>query len=72
MRVELRDAAGAPLEGFRLDACRELVGDAIEQPVRWAGDPDLHAWAGRPVRLRFVMREADLFSFRFGNAPEPS
>ncbi len=68
VRVELCDAVGAPLAGFELGACRELVGDAIEQPVRWAGEPDLAARAGQPVRLRFVMREADLFSFRFGES----
>ena len=29
------------------------------------GDPDVGALAGRPVRLRFVMRDARLYSFQF-------
>ena len=37
----------------------------IERAVKWKEGSDLGALAGRPVRLRFVMREADLFSFRF-------
>jgi hypothetical protein len=42
-----------------------LVGDAIDQAVGWkGGDPG--RVAGHPVRLRFVMQEADLFSLCFG------
>jgi hypothetical protein len=31
----------------------------------WKNTPDLTALAGKPVRLRFVMRDADLYSFKF-------
>ena len=33
--------------------------------VAWEGRSDLSRLAGQPVRLRFVMKDADLFSFRF-------
>ena len=39
--------------------------DSIEQKVSWKNDSALGAKAGRPVRLRFVMSECDLYSFRF-------
>ncbi len=65
LRVEIQDASGKPLTGFALSDCRNLVGDTIEQPVNWAKSNDLSAFAGRPVRLRFVMQEADLFSLQF-------
>jgi hypothetical protein len=65
VRVEIQDPGGAPLPGFALASCPPIVGDAIERVVRWSGKADLHAMAGKPVRLRFVMQEADLFSFRF-------
>jgi hypothetical protein len=48
-----------------LAACDELRGDAIEQVVAWKSDADLGAMAGKPVRLRFALNNADLFSFRF-------
>ncbi len=65
LRVELQDAAGAPLPGFSLDDAEELYGDRIGETFVWKGATDLSALAGRPVRLRFRLREADLYSFRF-------
>jgi hypothetical protein len=64
LRVEVQDASGNALPGLALADCRNLVGDAIEQPVGWKGK-DLGSFAGKPVRLRFVMQEADLFALRF-------
>jgi hypothetical protein len=65
LRVELQDAAGQALPGFGLEDCQAVIGDAIERQVRWKNNPDLAAIAGKPVRLRFAMRECDLYSFRF-------
>jgi hypothetical protein len=31
----------------------------------WKDNPDLGTLAGTPVRLRFVMRDADLYSIKF-------
>lgn len=69
IRVEIQDASGQPLPGFRLKDAVTLYGDSIGEAVRWQNDPDLAALAGTPVRLRFVMTEADLFSFRFQVRP---
>ena len=33
--------------------------------LRFRGHPDLSALAGRPVRLRFVMRDCKLYAFQF-------
>jgi len=65
IRVEIRDAAGHPLPGFNLDDCEEFYGDTIAQVVRFKGGDDLHALAGKPIRVRFVIRDADLYSFQF-------
>ncbi|MFC1453203.1 hypothetical protein ACFLSJ_07680 [Verrucomicrobiota bacterium] len=65
MQVELRDGAGSPVPGFRLEECPLIVGDAIGQQVRWKGAPELAALAGKQVRLCFAMKECDLYSFRF-------
>jgi hypothetical protein len=65
VRVEVQAADGKPLEGLALADCQELRGDAIEQTVTWSAGDGLHRLAGTPVRLRFVLRDADLFSFRF-------
>ena len=66
IRVELlRDQMNTPVEGFSLDDCVEVLGDDLERVVRWRDGRELGGLAGTPIRLRFVLRDADLFSFRF-------
>ena len=65
MRVEIQDADGGPIQGFTLDECPEIFGDAIEQEVSWKGASDLGSLAGKPVRLRFAIKDADVYSFQF-------
>ncbi|MGQ9731305.1 MAG: hypothetical protein ACUVX8_08500 [Candidatus Zipacnadales bacterium] len=66
LRVEVQDSDGNAIPGYTLDDCQELYGDEIEGEVRWQGG-NLTALAGRAVRLRFVMVDADLYAFRFSD-----
>ena len=72
IRVEIQDRDGAPLPGFSLQDSPLIWGDEIEHTVRWerthakaTSDKPLARIAGKPVRLRFVMKDADLYSLRF-------
>lgn len=65
VRVEIQDESGQPLTDFTLADSRNLVGDTIEQQVGWKNGSDVSSLAGKPVRLRFVMQEADLFAIQF-------
>ena len=66
VRVELlRDQMNTPIEGFSLDDCIELLGDDLERTVRWSTGSDVSNLAGIPIRLRFVLRDADLYAFQF-------
>jgi len=65
VRVEIQDVEGRPLDDLALDDCIELAGDSIEQRVFWKNGANLNRLVGQAVRLRFVLRSADLFSFRF-------
>jgi hypothetical protein len=65
IRVEIQDAGGKPLPGFALDDCPPTFGDAIERAVTWKNGGDVSALAGKPVRLRFALKDADLYSFKF-------
>jgi hypothetical protein len=65
VRVEIGDEAGQPIPGFALDDCPETYSDSIEEAVRWKGGTDVSALAGRAVRLRFVLKDADLYAIRF-------
>ena len=65
LRVELQDLNGNPLPGFALADCPPIFGDTIERPVMWAQSQDVSALAGRAVRLRFELKDADLYAFQF-------
>ena len=65
IRVEIQDAAGQPISDFAVGDCVEIVGNEIGRVIRWKGGADLSGQAGKTVRLRFVMKDADLFSFQF-------
>jgi hypothetical protein len=65
VRVEIQDADGQPLPGYSLAEAVEIIGDSVERVVAWNSSVDLSALAGRPIRLRFVMKDADLYSLRF-------
>ena len=65
VRVELLNSFGRPVAGFGAAESQEIFGDELERTVTWAGKSDAGALAGQPVRLRFLLRDADLYSFRF-------
>lgn len=65
LRVEIQDADGNVLPGFSLKESHKIVGDHVDRVVSWNGGVDLSKLAGKPVRLRFVMWDADLYAMRF-------
>ena len=72
IHVEIQDAKGQVLPSFGLEESPLIWGDEIEHVVRWerdlaaaTSDKPLRRIAGKPVRLRFVMKDADLYSIRF-------
>ncbi len=65
IRVEIQDQQGNPLPGFSGEENPEMIGDEIARIVRWKEESDVSALAGSTVRLRFLMKDADLYSFRF-------
>jgi len=65
VQVEIQTPEGAPIEGFAMGDGPEMVGDALDYVALWKNPSALAALAGRPVRLRFVMKDADLYAFRF-------
>ena len=70
VRVELQDAKGQLIPGYSLEECPEIFGDAIHHVVRWKGGANVAPLAQRPVRIRFALRDADLYSFRVGSPEE--
>ncbi len=65
VRVEIQDGNGDPIAGFALSDCTEIFGDTLDQKVSWQKTSGVADLSGRSVRFRFVLRDADLYSFFF-------
>ena len=63
LRVEALDQDGRVIEPFTGARCIAVRGDSTRHRVLWDGNPNLKAIAGRPVRFRFALDGAKLFSF---------
>ncbi len=72
IRIEFQNKKGQALPGFSLEDSPVLYGDEIDGEVLWprpgtrTDRTPLQRVAGQAVKIRFVMRDADLYSFRFG------
>ena len=65
VRVELQDVSGKPIPGFALSDARELIGDEIERVYAWTGGDNVGSLQGQAIRIRFLLKDADLYAFRF-------
>lgn len=69
LRVEIQDAAGQPIPGYTLADAVEAIGNEIERVVHWKSGSDVSKLASQPVRLRLVLKDAELFALQFRGRP---
>ena len=67
VRVEIQDANGTPIPGYALANSTARSGDNLEETMSWTGGSDISALAGTPIRLRFVLKDSDVYTMRFTN-----
>lgn len=65
LQVEIQDSYGKPVPGFSIAESRQLYGNEIAHEFRWTGGQGLDDLAGTPIRLRFVLKDASLYSLQF-------
>ena len=65
VQVELQSAEGAPLKGFEATASEALTSDAVRATVNWKNGSDVSRLAGKPIRIRLIAKNADVYSLRF-------
>ncbi len=65
IRVEIQDLSGKAIPGFSLADATEQIGNEVARTVTWKQGSDVSSLAGKPVRLRFVIKDADLYAFKF-------
>lgn len=63
VRLAIEDQSGGAIAGFEIDKST-VVTTSGPQEITWGG-ADLSKLAGKPVRIRFEMRNATLYSFQF-------
>lgn len=68
LQVEVLDADGRVLPGYRKRDCNEPRGDGVDQVVTWQEHEELPA--GQTLRLRFSLKNASLYSFHAGGTLE--
>ena len=67
IQIEIQDPDGKAISGYALEDAQEIIGNEIQRIVSWNGKTDVSALASRPIRLRIVLKDADLYSFKFSN-----
>jgi hypothetical protein len=63
VRVEILDAPASEAEKFTAVHCEPVRADSTRATVRWKGVKDLSRLHGLPLRFRFHVRNAALYSF---------
>ena len=61
--VEAIDAKGKVIEGFSKTDCTPITTDSVRHVLKWKGQKDSHLIQARPIRLRFYLKKAKLYSF---------
>lgn len=65
LAVEVLDERGEPIAGYTRQDCRLLEhADGLRLRPRWQDHADLSGLEGKIVRLKFYLRDADLYAFQ--------
>ena len=65
VQVEILDKNNQPIPGYTLEDSVPIFGDSLERKVSWENGKNLSYLQGKAIRLRFVLKDADLYSFQF-------
>jgi hypothetical protein len=63
VKVVLLDEDGNALPGFSEEEAEEINGDQIDGKVRWKSNKTISDLANRKVRIQFILKDANLYSF---------
>ena len=62
--VEVLDENDTPMPGYAAAECVPVRTDSVDATVAWKNGPSLAALGERPVKLKFALRNARLYSYR--------
>jgi hypothetical protein len=61
--VEALDAKGKVIEGFSKKDCIAITTDSVRHVLKWKDKKDCHLIQAMPIKLRFHLKKAKLYSF---------
>lgn len=64
VKAELLDVAGKVVPGYDLSACQAFTGDHVHAPLTWSAQRTLATAMPSGARIRFVLKNARLYSFQ--------
>ena len=65
VRGEIQDESGKTVPGCALTDCQGIIGDEVGHFVAWSAGAEVGELAGKVVRVRFALKDADLYSLQF-------
>jgi hypothetical protein len=68
INVEIQDENRLIISDYSMSSSDDIFGDEIERVVTWNGSGDLSELEGQTIRLKFDMKQADLYSLQFRNS----
>jgi hypothetical protein len=63
VRVELENEDGTAIAGFSKEECDPIKGALGDRRVAWAGKGEISSLRGRLVRIKFILKNASIFSY---------
>lgn len=61
VKVQILDSEGVPISGFS----SEIYGDKLDEVVKWSKQTSLRNLEGKVIRLKFTLKDSNLYSFKF-------
>ena len=61
--VEALDPDGNVIEGFARQNSASITTNSVRHVLQWNDNPDCHLLQARPIKLRFHLNKAKLYSF---------
>ena len=65
LRAEILDEDGNVIPGYEVHQCRPVSGDSLRHAITWGNGPDLVPGRKAGFRIRFHLRDTDLYAFQF-------
>ena len=62
--AEVLDQRNQPIAGFTHDECQPMRADSVDHAILWKGNASLKKLGDRPVKFRFRLKNARMYSFR--------